>query len=84
MRAVEAPGFCHGECHVITVCDQAAETCPIFPGRAERIHWSFPDPAAVTGNVIERLNAFCQVRDAIEIQLKTWLLTNPWLNAADS
>ena len=70
--------------YVITVCDQAAETCPIFPGRAERIHWSFPDPAAVTGNVIERLNAFCQVRDAIEIQLKTWLLTNPWLNAADS
>jgi arsenate reductase len=60
--------------YVITVCDQAAETCPIFPGRAERIHWSFPDPAAVTGPDDVRLQAFRQTRDAIEERLKTWLL----------
>ena len=63
--------------YVITVCDQAAETCPIFPGRAERIHWSFPDPAAVVGSDEERLASFRQVRDAIEARLSTWLLSQP-------
>lgn len=55
---------------VITVCDQAAEVCPIFPGKAHRIHWSFPDPAAVMGSEAERLQAFRQVRDSIEAQLR--------------
>ena len=59
--------------YVITVCDLAAETCPIFPGRAQRIHWSFPDPAAVSGSDDDKLNAFRQTRDAIEAQLKHWL-----------
>ena len=63
--------------YVITVCDQAAETCPFFPGRAQRIHWSFPDPAAVEGSDHEKLALFRQVRDAIEAQLKTWLLIQP-------
>src|SRR5215212_11220804 len=61
--------------YVITVCDNAAETCPLFPGPARRIHWSFPDPAAVTGSEAERLASFRQVRDDIETQLKTWLAT---------
>jgi arsenate reductase len=59
--------------YVITVCDNAAETCPLFPGPAHRIHWSFPDPAAVQGSEAERLASFHKVRDAIETQLKHWL-----------
>src|SRR3954470_11054092 len=61
--------------YVITVCDNAAETCPLFPGAARRIHWSFPDPAAVTGSESELMESFRQVRDDIEAQLKTWLAT---------
>ena len=57
---------------VLTVCDAAAEVCPVFPGRAERIHWSFPDPAAAQGTEEERMNAFRQVRDALETQLTSW------------
>ncbi len=60
---------------VITVCDHAAETCPVFPGKAERIHWSFPDPAAVAGSEAEQLMAFRQVRDAIDSRLCEWLTT---------
>jgi arsenate reductase len=63
--------------YVITVCDNAAETCPLFPGPARRLHWSFPDPAAVAGNQAERLAAFQQVRDALETQLRSWLATLP-------
>ena len=59
--------------YVITVCDQAAETCPIFPGKAQRIHWSFPDPAAVEGGEAERLASFRQVRDDLETTLRDWL-----------
>jgi arsenate reductase len=62
--------------YVITVCDNAAETCPIFPGPAQRIHWSFPDPAAVAGGEAERLAAFQQVREALEAQLRGWLAHN--------
>jgi arsenate reductase len=61
--------------YVITVCDTAAETCPRFPGAAQRIHWSFPDPAATLGSSAERLESFRQVRDAIESQLRGWLAT---------
>jgi arsenate reductase len=59
--------------YVITVCDNAAETCPLFPGPARRIHWSFPDPAAVTGSEAERLTSFRHVRNDIETQLSIWL-----------
>ena len=51
--------------YVITVCDQANESCPVFPGDTERIHWSFPDPAAVEGSETERLAAFRRVRDSL-------------------
>ena len=59
--------------HVITVCDNAAENCPVFPGKTERIHWSFEDPAAVEGTLAERLDAFRRVRDQIIERFSAWL-----------
>ena len=63
--------------YVITVCDSAAETCPIFPGRAQRTHWSFPDPAAIDGTEEQRLQAFRQTQNAIEERLTAWLAKMP-------
>lgn len=54
---------------VITVCDQANESCPIFPGDPERIHWSIPDPAAVEGSEEHRLASFRQVRQYLKRRL---------------
>jgi len=44
--------------HVITVCDDAAEACPVFPGPANRTHWSIPDPAGATGTDEEQLAVY--------------------------
>ena len=54
---------------VITVCDQARESCPIFPAKVRLIHQQFEDPAAVDGDETTRLASFRRVRD----QLRTWL-----------
>jgi arsenate reductase (thioredoxin) len=59
--------------YVITVCDHAAEQCPLFPGKAERIHWGLKDPAAVEGDDTEKLQAFKQVRDQLREHLTNWL-----------
>ncbi len=56
--------------YVITVCDSAKESCPIFPGAVERLHYSFVDPAAAQGSDEERLAVFRRVRDQIGERLR--------------
>lgn len=56
--------------YVITVCDNAAENCPIFPGTAMRIHWSFDDPAEAMGTDEEQLALFRRVCDEIKVALE--------------
>jgi arsenate reductase len=51
--------------YVITVCDDANEACPVFPGAQQRSHWSFPDPSKASGSDEERLAVFRDVRDRI-------------------
>jgi arsenate reductase len=58
---------------VVTVCDSAAESCPIFPNAPKRIHWSLPDPAGAQGTREERLAAFRDVRERLQQHLKDWL-----------
>jgi arsenate reductase len=57
---------------VITVCDNAAEGCPIFPGAPQRAHWSLPDPAAVSGTREEKLGAFRKVRQELERRIRSF------------
>ena len=52
--------------HVITVCDNASEACPFFPGVVERHHQNFPDPAKASGSEEEVMNEFRRVRDLIK------------------
>jgi len=59
--------------YVITVCDRAEQSCPIFPGITQRIHWSLEDPAAFEGSEQEKLNKFREVRDQVEAYVKAWL-----------
>ncbi|HKQ53502.1 MAG TPA: arsenate reductase ArsC [Pyrinomonadaceae bacterium] len=56
--------------YVITVCNNARERCPVFPGRYERVHWSFDDPAAATGDAEAVMAVFRRVRDEIESRLR--------------
>jgi arsenate reductase len=58
---------------VITVCNNAKETCPIFPGAAKRLHWAFDDPAAVEGPENVRLAAFRKIRDQIHARILVFL-----------
>ncbi|MCS6885610.1 MAG: arsenate reductase ArsC [Acidobacteriota bacterium] len=57
---------------MITVCDSARQECPFFPAK-QVLHWSFEDPAAVTGTDAERLAAFKQVRDQIKHRLEEFI-----------
>lgn len=59
--------------YVITVCDNANEQCPLFPGNTKRIHWSFEDPAATQGDEPTRLAVFRRIRDEILDQLNVFV-----------
>jgi arsenate reductase len=58
---------------VITVCDNARDNCPIFPGGTARLHWSLEDPAAVEGTEEKRLAAFRRIRDQLKERVKTFV-----------
>ncbi len=62
---------------VITVCDDAAENCPVWLGKGKRVHIGFPDPAKAEGNADEKMDVFRQVRDAIQSQILTYLQALP-------
>jgi arsenate reductase len=59
--------------YVITVCDRAAESCPVFPGNPERIHWNFDDPAAAAGSEDERQRAFDMTATQLLSRIRLWL-----------
>ncbi len=59
--------------YVITVCDSAKEACPIFPGAAQALHYSFTDPAAAPGSMEEQMAVFRRVRDEIGQRLQEFL-----------
>jgi arsenate reductase len=60
---------------VITVCDSANESCPIFPGARKRRHWSIDDPSGISGSDEERLDAFRRARDELRMYIETELLS---------
>ena len=60
--------------YAVTVCDEAREACPYFPGSKATLHWSFDDPSAATGTEEERLQVFRRVRDEIAARIREELL----------
>lgn len=69
-RIEEVPGEFD---YVITLCDAAAQDCPVLLARRARLHWSLPDPAAAPGGAQQRRAAFSRVRDDLERRLRAWL-----------
>jgi arsenate reductase (thioredoxin) len=63
--------------YVITVCDRAKETCPIFPSAASLLHWGFDDPAAIMGTIEERQRVFRRVRDEIAERIRQFIDGEP-------
>ena len=61
---------------VITVCDNANEACPYFPGNVQRFHHNFPDPAKATGTEEDVMNEFIKVRDMIKAYSADFVLNH--------
>jgi arsenate reductase (thioredoxin) len=66
---------------VVTVCDDADESCPVFPGARARLHWSLPDPSKAAGSEAEQLAVYRQVRDALRERIERELFPR-WAPAA--
>jgi len=62
--------------YVITVCDDANEACPFFPGAQSRLHWSLEDPSRAEGSEEERLAVFRGVRDELEVRIERELVAS--------
>jgi len=60
--------------YIVTVCDRVRESCPVFPGDPEQIHWSFPDPAAVVGDLQTQEKAFSDTASQLKIRIEFLLL----------
>jgi arsenate reductase len=59
--------------YVITVCDEtSAQRCPFFPGKTNRLHWSFTDPSSLIGTKKEKMGKIREIRDAIRTQVVVW------------
>jgi arsenate reductase (thioredoxin) len=63
--------------YVITVCDNAREACPVFPGVVNQLHWGFDDPAQAQGSDEEKMRVFHRVRDEISSRLTLFLAAAP-------
>jgi len=63
--------------YVITVCDEtSADGCPLFPGYAKKLHWSFRDPSSLEGAYEEKLKKTREIRDEIKARIEEWLKEN--------
>lgn len=60
--------------YVITVCDEARQSCPVFPGGRKTLHWGYPDPSEATGTEEERLAAFRSVFTALGERISTFVI----------
>jgi len=58
--------------YIITVCDNAKQTCPVFPGKHKKIHWDLEDPAEAQGSEEERIVVFRTIRDEIRKKIEEW------------
>ena len=59
--------------HVISVCDNARQTCPVLPGKYEKIHWNLEDPAQAYVTEYDKLKVFRAVRDQIKQKIEEWI-----------
>jgi arsenate reductase len=59
--------------YVVTVCDNAKQTCPVFPGHYEKLHWSLDDPAEAEGSEEDKLRVFRKIRDKIKDNVLTFI-----------
>ena len=63
--------------YIITLCDEAAQFCPAFPGKGKRLHWPLEDPSVATGTIEERSVVFRRIRDEIKTRIEELLKSEP-------